>query len=150
MSQVPDTSRVCGTFSASLFKKVVVCLKELVEFCNLQFTSDGFHINCMDACNVCLIDFYLQKSDFKNYQCEQDRIIGLNLSNLSKILNFWSDDDLITISHAAGSAKLLCSIYKKDDNVRDLSFRLSIFDVNQERFNIDELKSKLKKFEYPN
>lgn len=52
----------------------------------------------MDSSHVALIELKLKSEGFEHFRCDRSLSLGLNLTNLSKILKCADNDDLITLS----------------------------------------------------
>ncbi|GBF93460.1 proliferating cell nuclear [Raphidocelis subcapitata] len=81
----------------SLLKKTVDAIKDLVTDCNLECTPAGMSMQAMDSSHVCLVTLLLRADGFEMYRCDRNRMLGLSVGNLAKVLKCAGNDDVITI-----------------------------------------------------
>jgi len=74
-------------------------VKELVTEANLECSPSGIQMQAMDASHVSLVCLLLRAEGFKQYNCSRNVNLGLNLSNMAKILKCANKDDSITLRY---------------------------------------------------
>ena len=82
---------------ASLLKKILDSIKDLVTEANWDCSEDGMSLQAMDSSHVSLVTAKLNSDGFPKFRCDRNMILGLNLINLSKILKCSSNDDKVTL-----------------------------------------------------
>lgn len=80
-----------------LLKKLIESIKELVTDINLDVTGGGISLQAMDSSHVALVTLSLTSDGFEEYRCDKQMTLGLNISNLSKIMKCAGNDDSIIL-----------------------------------------------------
>jgi len=123
-----------------VFKKVVESIKELCEQCNFECTSEGIECQSMDSSHVSLVSLSLHSTGFSEYECEEDISLGLNLTNLSKILKCSSAKDSLTI-HATDNEHVKFTFENESQN-NCYDSELKLMTVDEEHLAIPETEYK--------
>lgn len=87
----------------SLLKKVLESIKDLVNDANFDCSATGFSLQAMDSSHVALVALLLRSEGFEHYRCDRNISMGMNLTNMSKMLKCAGNDDIITIKADDGS-----------------------------------------------
>eukprot|EP00494_Astrolonche_serrata_P001914 UN01920 len=129
------------TFNAQLkegdvFTKVIDAIKELTQECNFECTSDGIECQCMDNSHVSLVKLQLNKDGFEEYNCKEDITLGLNLTNLSKILKCSGSKDSLEIN-AEDTENITFSFVNPGED-KCATFKLKLFDIDAEHLGIPD------------
>lgn len=82
---------------ASVLKKIIEAIKELVTDAKFECTSSGISLQALDAAHVSLIALNLSAEGFEDYRCDRNISLGLNLENASKILKCAGNDDSVIL-----------------------------------------------------
>lgn len=82
---------------ASLLKKIVDSIKDIVNEVNFDCSSSGISLQAMEQAHVVLVSLALNAEGFESYRCDRNIPLGVNLSSLSKILKSANNDDSITL-----------------------------------------------------
>jgi proliferating cell nuclear antigen len=80
-----------------LLKKLIESIKELVTDINLDVTGGGISLQAMDSSHVALVTLSLTSDGFEEYRCDKQMTLGLNISNLSKIMKCAGNEDSIIL-----------------------------------------------------
>lgn len=80
-----------------ILKKILEALKDLVSDSNFSCSPSGLSLQAMDSSHVALVCLLIKEHGFENYRCDHNMNIGINLVNMSKMLRYASNDDMITI-----------------------------------------------------
>ena len=78
---------------ASLLKKVLDAIKDLVTEANFDCNTEGISLQAMDTARVALVSFFLQADGFEEYRCDRSISLGINLNSLTKIMKCANSDD---------------------------------------------------------
>jgi proliferating cell nuclear antigen len=87
----------------SLLKKVLEAIKDLVTDANFDCSETGFQLQAMDSSHVALVALLMRADGFEHYRCDRNMSMGMNLTNMSKMLKCAGNDDIITIKADDGS-----------------------------------------------
>ena len=72
----------------SLFKLAIDSIKELTVECNFEFSDLGITLQTMDVSHTALISLCLFSDFFDIYKCDENVVLGINLTILNKCLKF--------------------------------------------------------------
>src|SRR3989338_2014467 len=92
---------------ANFFKKCVDAIVNLVDEGTFVISKDGLHLRTMDPSQIAMIDFFMPKSAFSKIEVEDKFSLGVNLSDLSKILARPRGDEKLSISVDEKESKLV-------------------------------------------
>lgn len=81
----------------NLLKKLIESIKDLVTDINLDITGGGISLQAMDSSHVALVTLSLSYDGFEDYRCDKQMTIGINITQLSKILKCAGNDDTIIL-----------------------------------------------------
>merc|ERR1719193_2809438 len=73
-------------------------MMELCGECNFECSSEGIVCQSMDSSHVSLVSVTLTAKGFAEFACDDDCTLGMNLTNLNKILKCSGSKDSMTIS----------------------------------------------------
>jgi proliferating cell nuclear antigen len=82
---------------ASLLKKILEAIKDLVTDANFDCTATGISLQAMDSAHVSLVALLLRHDGFEHYRCDRNLSLGINLAHMSNILKCAGNDDVVTI-----------------------------------------------------
>ncbi|MEM2890014.1 MAG: proliferating cell nuclear antigen (pcna) [Candidatus Hadarchaeum sp.] len=79
-----------------VWKTCVGAMVNLIEEAAFRFTTEGVKMKAMDPSHVALVDFELPAAAFSEYAVKQPVTLGINLTEMDKILSrAKADDELI-------------------------------------------------------
>ena len=91
-----------ATIQASAIKSTFEVLKDILNDVNIYFKPDGVYIVTLDTARTSLVDMFLSADNFEEYECDNEIIAGINVSNTFKLLKSISNTDcLLYTSDAA-------------------------------------------------
>jgi len=118
------------------FKKIVDCVKELCDECTFECSQTGLECQCMDTSHVSLVHLHLKNSGFEEFECGDEISLGLNLTNLTKILKCSGSRDCLEIS--ASDAENVTLTFESVKESRCSRFDMKLFDIDEEQLGIPE------------
>ena len=77
---------------------IVKAISTLTEEGNFHATSEAMTFRSLDASRTAMIDIYMPKEAFDEYECTEDTYIGMNLSEMLKVLKRVTTRDSITLA----------------------------------------------------
>lgn len=123
--------------SASVLKKIIDALKDLVTDVNLEISNEGIALQAMDASHVALVSLMLRSENFLHFNCERGQSIGISMSNLSKIIRCAENDDSVILRLAEEGSQLhIIFEGKKDDKISE--FNLNLLSLDSEHLTIPD------------
>ena len=97
---------------ASTIKILIEALKEILTDTVLIFNENGIKICTMDSSHIVLIHLKLEASKFEHFYCESEKLIGINMLNLNKIIKTINNNDTITLYMKKILRKLFLNNFK--------------------------------------
>ncbi|KAI8988436.1 proliferating cell nuclear antigen [Mycotypha africana] len=82
---------------ARLLKSLLDAVRELVTECNFDCNDTGIALQAMDNSHVALVSMLLRSDGFDPYRCDRNLPLGINLTNLGKILKCARNEDILTL-----------------------------------------------------
>lgn len=125
------------TIQASAFKNIFEVLKDILNDVNVSFSSKGIHMITLDNARTAMVELVLEADQFEEYSCEHEIIVGINTTNVFRVLKSVSAQDVLVMEI-------------KDDHVLGISientskksrskFKLKLLDINEEIFTTPNL-----------
>ncbi|KAK0244407.1 proliferating cell nuclear antigen, N-terminal domain-containing protein [Armillaria nabsnona] len=122
---------------ASVLKKLLDAIKELVTDANFECNEEGINLQAMDNSHVALVSVLLEAPGFKRYRCDRPMPLGVNLASLTKVLKCAKDDDECTIK-AADEADVLNLVYEAKHTDRIAEYDMKLMDIDSDTLGIPE------------
>ena len=119
-----------------LFKKIIKTFKNYSDYINFEFFSNYINIQIMDDMRISIINIFLYKNYFYDFNIQNQTKITLNINDLNKILKFLSKDDTIYFKLEKNY------FYIKNDNNNNIHkiYKLNILDYNYDWIDINKIQ----------
>jgi proliferating cell nuclear antigen len=101
---------------ASLLKKILEAVKDLVTDANFDCSSSGIALQAMDSSHVSLVSLLLRADGFEHYRCDKSLALGINLNSFAKILKCSGNDDIVTLK-AEDSADTITFMFESPSTI---------------------------------
>ena len=121
---------------AGVFKKIVDGMREMITETNLDCSSDGMTLQCMDSNHVALVSLQLYVRAFVHYTCKRDLSIGINVNTLWKMLKCGNNDDILTLAYDDGD--ILTLMFESPNGSSISDFQMKLMDIDTEQLGIPE------------
>ncbi|GBG34644.1 Proliferating cell nuclear antigen [Hondaea fermentalgiana] len=133
----------CRLAEASVLKKIVEALKDLVTDAAFEFSENGLQLQAMDSSHVSLCYLQLLSTGFEHFRCDKESSLGVSLPNLAKVLKCANNDDTLTLK-AKDEPDVISLVFesKKQDCIKD--FDMKLMDLEQEQLAIPDTEYKSK------
>lgn len=122
---------------AQLLKKIIEAIRDLVSEGNLECTETGIALQAMDSSHVSLCSLKLRHDGFGHFRCDRSVTLGLNLTNLGKILKCAGNEDSVTLQ-AQDEGELLTIAFTSEESSRQSDFEMKLMDIECESFGIPD------------
>lgn len=122
---------------ASVLKKVVDAIKDLVQDCNFDCNDSGIALQAMDNSHVALVAMHLKTEGFALYRCDRNIALGINLSSLQKVLRAAQNEDNLILK-AEDTPDVLSLVFENTENDRISEYDIKLMDIDQEHLGIPE------------
>lgn len=127
------------TVQASAIKVLVEALKEIIHDVNLIINSDKIRIMDMDGHKVALVYLELDALSFEHYECKTNQNLGINMSNLYKLLKNITNTDSITFTLYTNNPNELAIKVENADKRTIVESKLKLLDINAGSFKIPNI-----------
>ncbi|RAH70704.1 proliferating cell nuclear antigen [Aspergillus aculeatinus CBS 121060] len=122
---------------ASLLKRVVDAIKDLVQDCNFDCNDSGISLQAMDNSHVALVSMLLKAEGFSPYRCDRNIALGINLVSLTKVLRAAQNEDILTLK-AEDSPDAVNLMFESAETDRLSEYDIKLMDIDQEHLAIPE------------
>lgn len=119
----------------NLLKKIIEAIKDLVQEANVDCSETGLTMQAMDASHVSLCSLNMRATGFDHFRCDRSISLGLNLSNLGKILKCAGNEDVVTLK-AEDEPDTLTLMFEAPNQERISDFELKLMDIETEHLGI--------------
>jgi len=82
---------------ANSWKRSVDAIAALIDEGTFEFAESGMALKAMDPSQIAMVDFEMPKKAFKAYEVSQKQSIGIDFSELSRVMRRAHPDDSITM-----------------------------------------------------
>lgn len=124
---------------ASYFKKVVDAIRDLIQECTFECTATGMTMQSMDSSHVCLVSILIKNDEMETYKCDRPQALGVNLTNLSKVLKCAGTNDTLRLSCDDEGNELYLS-FENEEEERAADFTLRLMTIDEEHLGIPDAK----------
>jgi proliferating cell nuclear antigen len=91
----------------------------------------------MDSSHVALVSLNLTQDGFESYRADTNMVIGVNITNLAKVMKLADNNDSITLQ-ADQDASHLKIIFENEKTERTTEFNLNLITLDSEHLAIPE------------
>jgi len=122
---------------ASLLKKILEAIKDLVTDANFDCSAGGIALQAMDSSHVSLVALLLRQDGFEHYRCDRNLPLGINLGSMYKIVKCAGNDDKVTMeSPDKGNSITFTFENQRADKISE--FALKLMNIESETLTIPE------------
>jgi len=125
------------TIQATAVKAVFEVLKDIINDVNVYFTPAGIHILTLDTARVTLVNMTLGSENFEEYECPEEIIAGLNMSNVYKLLKSVTGHDTLTLR--VEGRDVMDILIENSVKKSFTNFRLKLLDINEDVLNLPDI-----------
>jgi proliferating cell nuclear antigen len=128
------------TVQSNAIKTLFEVLKEILHDVNIFFDSNGMRIMTVDGSQVALIHLFLEASNFEEYKCERPLHLGVNMTNMFKLLKTATNHDtLVLFMENDVNFELGIQIENAEKRTKTI-FNLKLLDVDIEALQMPEIE----------
>ena len=122
------------------WKNIFEAINAIIVETNILITPTEFRILAMDSVHVTMLALTLKKEDFDVYDCPDDAnySIGVNLSDLLKILKRAGSDDNIIFEYNPADRHIIVKM-NRPDSKKTKKFSLSLIDLDATKLTLQQL-----------
>jgi len=126
---------------ASLLKKILDAIKDLVTEANFDCNTSGISLQAMDSAHVSLVSLLLREDGFSSFRADRNLALGINLASMAKILKCAQNDDTLTLK-ADDNANTVTFMFDGGDGARTSDFELKLMDIDSDVLGIPDTEYK--------
>jgi len=108
---------------------------------NFDCSSTGISLQAMDSSHVSLVALFLRADGFEHYRADRNLSLGINVTNMAKILKCAGGDDIITLK-AEDSGDQVAFMFEAPKHTRISHFSLKLMDIDSEHLGIPDTEYK--------
>jgi len=123
--------------SSGTLKKVLDSIKDLLNEATFDCSDSGIQLQAMDNSHVSLVSLNLRSDGFDKYRCDRNVSMGMNLSNMSKILKCANNNDTVTIK-AQDNADTVTFMFESQNQEKVSDYEMKLMNLDQEHLGIPE------------
>ena len=127
-----------ATIQASAFKSCFEVLKDILNDVNIYFKSSGMYVTTLDTARTSLIDVHLPADNFEEYECNEEIVAGINISNTFKLLKSITNSDILNIS-IDSKEYMNVEIVSESKNT-NTKFQLKLLDINESQIEVPDIE----------
>eukprot|EP00271_Cylindrocystis_brebissonii_P022065 TRINITY_DN8271_c0_g1_i1.p1 TRINITY_DN8271_c0_g1~~TRINITY_DN8271_c0_g1_i1.p1 ORF type:complete len:263 (-),score=61.09 TRINITY_DN8271_c0_g1_i1:866-1654(-) len=120
-----------------LLKKVLDSVKDLVTDANFDVSDTGFALQAMDSSHVALVSLLLRCEGFEHYRCDRSMALGMNLTNMAKMLKCAGNEDIVTIK-AEDNGDTVTFMFESPGQDKISDFEMKLMDIDSEHLGIPD------------
>jgi proliferating cell nuclear antigen len=127
------------SIQATAFKSLFEVLKEIINDVNIYFDSSGIRLTAFDVARVTLVNVTMSMENFEEYECKYPVVVGINISNMYKLIKSTGNNDIIIIENTQEHLNISIS----NENKKSTStFNLKLLDLNEEIIDVPDIDVK--------
>lgn len=135
MPKLVSLKTVQGGVMRSLFD----ALKDIVHDVNLRFDSTGIKLVTMDNAKCALVHLKLDADSFEEYECDGTYDIGINVSNVFKLIRAAGSHDSISFSYDQDSPHELEISIQNFSRNSTTTFALKLIELDCDEIEIQDV-----------
>jgi len=116
---------------ARMMKGIFDAVSAIISETILRVSPEGITLTALDLSHICLVSLKLGKSDFNTFETDKNYELGINISDLVKIIRRSGADDAIIFSHDPKENKLIIQM-QPGEGKRARRFTLGLIEVESE------------------
>lgn len=125
--------------NASLFRRLIESVSELINESVFDFTSEGLSLQSMDTAHIAVVEAKLAKEAFHSYRCVNSHSIGIGLTSLVKILRGISEKDILILSLKESNTTHLNLIINSLKHGSITEYDLQLMSIDREALEMKHL-----------
>lgn len=124
------------TVQAGAFRVLIEALKEILTDCNFIIDETGIKLIATDSSHNVLIHMKLLAENFDYYQCKEKISIGVNMTNMFKLIKTMGNSDILTLFlEEQNKNHLGIQINNKEKSTQTI-YKLNLLDISDENIQI--------------
>jgi proliferating cell nuclear antigen len=126
------------TVQASAFRVLIESLKDILTDCNFVIDSSGIKLIATDNSHNVLIHMKLLSENFEYYHCNETTVIGINMTNMFKLIKTMGNNDILTLFLEKNNPNQLGIQMNNKEKSLQTIYKLNLLDINDENIQIPD------------
>ena len=122
---------------ASVLKKIIEAIKDLVNDVNIDISNNGLSIQAMDSSHVALVSLNIPSDGFESFRADTAQALGINIANLSKVLKLAGNDDSLMLQADQDSSALKLT-FENAKSGRQTVYNMNLIQIDSEHLAIPD------------
>eukprot|EP00730_Choanoeca_flexa_P009745 TRINITY_DN1308_c0_g1_i1.p1 TRINITY_DN1308_c0_g1~~TRINITY_DN1308_c0_g1_i1.p1 ORF type:complete len:282 (+),score=85.07 TRINITY_DN1308_c0_g1_i1:67-846(+) len=122
---------------ASILKKVLDAIKDLVTDANWDCSENGISLQAMDSSHVSLVSLLLSGEGLEQYRCDNNMSLGINIASMTKILKTADNSDVASMESEADT-DVVTFKFENQKNSKSSTYEMKLMDIDSEHLGIPE------------
>ena len=119
------------TVQTGAIRILIESLKEILTDANFTINEEGIKLMSMDSTANVLVHMKLHHDKFEYFYCNKKINIGLNLSNLFKLIKTMSNNDTLTLFMEKNNENELGIKIKNEEKNSQTTYKLNLLDIEE-------------------
>ena len=128
------------TIQSNVIKILCDVLKETLNDVNFIFDENGMRVMAMDGSHVALVHMKLHAKNFEYFHCAGKIHVGLNMSNLYKLIKTVTNMDTITFFISNEDRHDFGIKIENADKNSNTVFHLKMLDIDEQEIKIPDIQ----------
>ena len=124
------------TSQTNAFKQLMEALKEILTDANIEFTPSGMKLVAMDSSKTVLVHLKLIEEKFETYNCNNTHIVGVNLSNLHKLIKMGTNQDTLELFINNNDQNNLGIRFANSQKNFRTTLKMKMMDIDEQKIEI--------------
>jgi proliferating cell nuclear antigen len=124
------------TVQTCAIRILIESLKEILTDANFVITDKGIKLMAMDSTANVLVHMKLHHDKFEYFHCSKKVNVGLNLSNLYKLIKTMSNNDTLTLFMEKNNENELGIRIHNDEKNLQTTYKINLLDIEDKDINI--------------
>ena len=124
------------TVQTNAIRILIESLKEILTDANFVIDDKGIKLIAMDSTHTVLIHMKLFQEKFEYFFCSKKTNVGINMSNLFKLIKTMSNNDTLTLFMEKNNENQLGIKIHNDEKNSQTTYKLNLLDIQDESITI--------------
>ena len=124
------------TVQTGAIRILIESLKEILTDANFVIDENGIKLIAMDSTHTVLIRMKLHQEKFEFFQCSKKMNVGVNMTNLFKLIKTMSNNDTLTLFMKKNNENQLGIKIHNDEKNSQTTYKLNLLDIQDDSISI--------------
>jgi len=124
------------TVQTGAIRILIESLKEILTDANFSITDKGIKLTAMDSTHSVLVHMKLLHEKFEYFHCSKNINIGINMTNLYKLIKTMSNNDTLTLFMEKNNENELGIKIMNEEKNSQTTYKLNLLDIDEQEISI--------------